>query len=96
MTPIDRELIPLPSIREVKPGSFIFARPNALPPSFCDEVIARFEAHPEQQHEGRIGQVQVLERRNHAEQRHNRQPHRQRVNVQHPMRFRFVDVGCRG
>jgi Rps23 Pro-64 3,4-dihydroxylase Tpa1-like proline 4-hydroxylase len=59
MTPFDREMVPLPSIREVRPGSFIFARPNALPPSFCDEVIARFEAHPEQQHEGRIGQIQA-------------------------------------
>jgi Rps23 Pro-64 3,4-dihydroxylase Tpa1-like proline 4-hydroxylase len=52
MTLFDREIVPLPSI-------FIFARPNALPPTFCDEVIARFEAHPEQQHEGRIGQVQA-------------------------------------
>ena len=59
MTLFDREIVPLPSIREVKPGSFIFARPNALPPTFCDEVIVRFEAHPEQQHEGRIGQVQA-------------------------------------
>lgn len=49
----------LSSIREVKRGSFIFERPLALPPAFCDEVIDRFEAHPEQQHEGRIGQVQT-------------------------------------
>jgi len=52
----------LSSIREVKPGTFIFERPLALPPAFCDEVINRFEAHPEQQHEGRIGQVQTKDR----------------------------------
>jgi len=55
----EREIIPLSTICEVKPGSFIFSRPNALPPVFCDEVVERFEAHPEHQHEGRIGQVQA-------------------------------------
>ena len=59
MTLFDREIVPLSSIREVKPGSFIFARPKAVPPAFCDAVITRFEAHPEQQHEGRIGQLQA-------------------------------------
>jgi len=59
MTLFDREIVPLSSIREVKPGTFIFARPKALPPAFCDAVITRFEAHPEQQHEGRIGQLQA-------------------------------------
>ena len=52
----ERTITPFSTFREVKPGSFIFARPNALPPAFCEEVIARFEAHPEQQHPGRIGQ----------------------------------------
>lgn len=47
------------SIREVKAGSFIFERPLALSPAFCKEVIERFEAHPEQQHAGRIGQTRV-------------------------------------
>lgn len=53
---------PLASIQEIKAGSFIFERPLALPPAFCDEVIDRFEAHPEQQHEGRIGQIQTKDR----------------------------------
>jgi hypothetical protein len=53
---------PLSSIREVKAGSFIFERPLALPPAFCDEVIDRFEAHPEHQYEGRIGQVRTKDR----------------------------------
>ena len=47
----------LQTLRELKPGSFIFERPVALPPAFCDEVIARFEANPEQQYAGRIGQL---------------------------------------
>ena len=55
-------ITPLSSIREVKTGSFIFERPLALPPAFCDEVIDRFEAHPEQQYEGRIGQVRTKDR----------------------------------
>ena len=61
-TVAERSVTPLPTIREVKPGSFIFERPMALPPAFCDEVIDRFEAHPEQQHEGRIGQIQEKDR----------------------------------
>ena len=57
-----RLLTPLSTIREVKAGSFIFERPLALPPAFCEEVIKRFEAHPEQQHEGRIGQIRARDR----------------------------------
>jgi len=49
------------NIREIKVGSFIFERPLALSPAFCDEVIERFEAHPEQQYAGRIGQLRVAE-----------------------------------
>jgi hypothetical protein len=55
-------ITPLSSIREVKAGSFIFERPLALPPAFCAEVIDRFEAHPHQQYEGRIGQVRAKDR----------------------------------
>jgi predicted 2-oxoglutarate/Fe(II)-dependent dioxygenase YbiX len=58
----ERVLTPLSTIREVKPGSFIFERPQALPPAFCDAVIDRFEANPEQQYEGRIGQIQSKDR----------------------------------
>lgn len=59
MSAVDAERIipPLHSIRELRPGSFIFERVNALPPSFCDEVIARFEANPQQQYAGRVGQL---------------------------------------
>lgn len=58
----ERRITPLATIREVKPGSFVFERPLALPPAFCDEAVRRFEAHPEQQYEGRIGQVQAKDR----------------------------------
>lgn len=58
----ERRITPLASIREVRPGSFVFERPHALPPAFCAEAVRRFEAHPEQQYEGRIGQVQAKDR----------------------------------
>ena len=45
-TAAERLVTPLSTIREVKPGSFIFERPLALPPTFCEEVVDRFEAHP--------------------------------------------------
>ena len=45
-TAFDRPLAPMQGIREISPGSLIFERAQALPPSFCDEVIARFEANP--------------------------------------------------
>ena len=53
----ERTLTPLRSLRELRPGSFIFERAHALPPSFCDEVIERFEANPAQQYAGRVGQL---------------------------------------
>ncbi|WP_089725342.1 2OG-Fe(II) oxygenase family protein [Candidatus Thiosymbion oneisti] len=57
--PTECGIRPLTNIREVKAGSFIFERPLALSPAFCDEVIERFEAHPEHQHAGRIGQLRI-------------------------------------
>ncbi|WP_373507601.1 2OG-Fe(II) oxygenase [Thiocapsa sp.] len=56
---VERAVAPLPTIREVKPGSFIFERPLALPPAFCDAVIVRFEAQPEYQYAGRVGQLRT-------------------------------------
>lgn len=41
---------------EVKPGSFIFQVPNALPAEVCNEMVSRFESSTEQQMPGRIGQ----------------------------------------
>lgn len=58
-TAFDRTLKALSTIREVKPGSFIFERPLALPPGFCDAVVERFESQPEYQYPGRIGQLRT-------------------------------------
>ena len=47
----------LTSIHEIKPDTFIFEKPRALPGDVCAEMIRRFEANPEQQYQGRIGQL---------------------------------------
>ena len=54
--PVERTVKPLPTFCEVKPGSFIFERPNTIPADWCEEMIRRFEAHPEQQRKGVVGQ----------------------------------------
>ena len=46
----------LSSIKEVKASSFIFTKDNALPADVCKEIIRRFEANPDDQYPGRIGQ----------------------------------------
>ena len=43
-------------ISKIKPGSFIFEKKEALPGDVCDEIIERFEANPNDQYLGRIGQ----------------------------------------
>lgn len=45
-------------IREVKPNSFIFEVADALPAALCADMVARFEASPDQQYAGRMGQEQ--------------------------------------
>ena len=59
--PVERTFTPPTSFREVKPNTFIYERPNTLPADWCEEMIRRFEAHPEQQNAGRIGQTQGLD-----------------------------------
>jgi hypothetical protein len=49
--------VPLKSIREVKPLSFIFEKHGALPSELCADMIRRFEAAQEEQYPGRIGQT---------------------------------------
>lgn len=53
---------PLRTIREVKPYTFIFEKHGALSPDLCREAIARFEAHTDEQYEGRIGQLAQKDR----------------------------------
>lgn len=48
---------PLQTIKEVKPSSFVFEKPNALSKDFCEDVITRFENDEEGQYKGRIGQL---------------------------------------
>ena len=55
-TPINTEVKPY-VIKEIKPLSFIFEIENALNPDICGEIIRRFEANPDQQYQGRVGQM---------------------------------------
>ena len=59
--PVERSPQSLKTFHEVKPNTFIFERPQTIPADWCEEMIRRFEAHPEQQNEGRIGQTQGLD-----------------------------------
>ncbi|MHB1950837.1 MAG: 2OG-Fe(II) oxygenase [Acidiferrobacteraceae bacterium] len=47
-------------MKEAKPGSFVYEIEHALDGHICREMIRRYEQHPEQQYEGRIGQQGVL------------------------------------
>lgn len=51
------ERAPLRTLRELAPNSFIFEKRDALPVELCRDMIARFEAHQEEQYKGRIGQT---------------------------------------
>ncbi|MDJ0880586.1 MAG: 2OG-Fe(II) oxygenase [Gammaproteobacteria bacterium] len=50
-------MTPLKTIREVKPLSFIFEKPDALPGFLCDNMVERFEQAKDEQYLGRIGQT---------------------------------------
>ena len=45
------------TIKEVTPGSFVFEKSKALALDICAEMIRRFEASPDDQYPGRIGQL---------------------------------------
>ena len=45
-------------LHEVKPHTFIFEIPSALPGEICQEMIRRFESKTDQQYQGLIGQLQ--------------------------------------
>ena len=51
-----------PTLREVRPHSFIFEIPRALPLDVCQEMVRRFEAATDEQYPGRIGQLQQEDR----------------------------------
>jgi len=46
----------LETFKEVKEGSFIYLKENALPKDICREMIRRFEDDKKAQYRGRIGQ----------------------------------------
>jgi hypothetical protein len=50
------QLTALQTIREIKPGSFIYEKHGALALDVCKEMIRRFEASATEQYAGRIGQ----------------------------------------
>jgi hypothetical protein len=43
-------------LEELGAGTFIYRCAGALAPEVCDDIIARFEASPDEHYEGRIGQ----------------------------------------
>ena len=55
--PSQKTRVPLKTISEVKPNSFIFEKRNALSASLCEQMIHRFEESTDEQFTGRIGQV---------------------------------------
>lgn len=52
-----RVYVPPYHLHELKPLSFLFEIPQALPPPLCKAMIERFESNPDQQYPGRIGQT---------------------------------------
>ena len=50
-----------PRLGEVTPHSFIYQIPHSLPSAVCEDMIERFERHPEQQYQGRIGSEEQSE-----------------------------------
>jgi len=57
-----KTVVPLRTISEVKPNTFIFEKRHALSPELCEMAIERFEQLVEEQYEGRIGQVAQKDR----------------------------------
>ena len=55
-------IVPLKTIKELKPNTFIYEQQHALSAEVCEEMIRRFEANPEEQYQGRIGQTVSTER----------------------------------
>ena len=58
--PLNTQVAPY-RLKEVTASSFIFEIENALTPDICREIIHRFEANPDQQYPGRVGQGAELE-----------------------------------
>ncbi|MGD8526647.1 MAG: 2OG-Fe(II) oxygenase [Thioalkalispiraceae bacterium] len=57
MQSFERTLVPLQTIKEIKPNTFIYEQRDALDKQLCAEMIQRFEQHTDEQYAGRIGQT---------------------------------------
>lgn len=57
MTIHSHPLLAVGRVKEVKPLSFIYEVDRELESDVCREIIRRFEANPDQQYPGRIGQA---------------------------------------
>lgn len=57
-----KSVVPLRTIVEVKPDTFIFEKRRALDADICASAIERFEASTAEQYEGRIGQLAEKDR----------------------------------
>ena len=55
--PQTRRVVPLRTIVEVRPDTFIFEKRDALSAQLCELAVERFEAQIDEQYEGRIGQL---------------------------------------
>ena len=55
MDPFELPRQPLQTINEVKAGSFIFEKKQALPDFLCDDMVQRFEANTQDQYAGKVG-----------------------------------------
>ena len=53
----EKTVTPLTTINEVKENTFIFEKKNSIPAEACDHIIEHFEANPQDQYQGRIGQM---------------------------------------
>ena len=51
------QTLPLSTIKEIAPNSFIFEQRNALSAEICNDMVRRFEEAVEEQYQGRIGQA---------------------------------------
>jgi len=55
--PLNKTVPPLRTLVEAKPDTFIFEKQQALSAELCRTAIDRFEHSPDEQYEGRIGQL---------------------------------------
>ncbi|MBI3563178.1 MAG: 2OG-Fe(II) oxygenase [Gammaproteobacteria bacterium] len=58
----EKQLLPLKTLVEVTPNSFIFEKRQSLSAEFCQQIITRFETHQDEHYLGRVGQRATQDR----------------------------------